>query len=159
MTPAERITALIQRCCVMAKRSLWERAAQDLEEVSTLVNALAIRSLTPHQITMFQKVVDAYWNGPIDIDKQDGFHRAISGISSNRIRRHVRSALMFGLVYHARKALREKDWATLLQCLAAYRVLATPGAVVGHIASRISKLRGARARRTLPGRRLIEQHS
>ena len=80
LTPGERMTALIQRCCVMAKRSLWDLAARDLEEASMLANALAVRSLTSAQIGMFQKVLDAYWNGSIDIDKQEDFHRAIRRI-------------------------------------------------------------------------------
>ena len=42
---------------------------------------------------------------------------------------------MFGLVYHIRKALREKDRAALSQNLAAYRALATPSALVEHIAN------------------------
>ncbi len=140
LAPGERMTALIQRCCVMAKRSLWDLAARDLEEASTLANALAVRSLTPAQIGMFQKVLDAYWNGPIDIDKQEGFRRAIRGFTSNRLRRQIRSALMFGLVYHARKALRDKDRAAFSQSLAAYRTLATPRALAEHIAIRISEL-------------------
>ena len=53
--------------------------------------------------------------------------------------------MMFGLVYHARKALRDKDRATLSQCLAADRTLATPSAVVEHIMARISKLRRAQS--------------
>jgi polyisoprenyl-phosphate glycosyltransferase len=148
LTPRERMTALIQRCCVMAKRSLWDLAAQDLEEVSTLADALHIQSLTPFQIDMFQKVLDAYWNGKIDIDKQKHFHRAIRGFTSNRLRRQIRSALMFGLVYHTRKALRERDRVALSQSLAAYRTLATPSAVVEHVVSRISKLRRAQLNRS-----------
>jgi glycosyltransferase involved in cell wall biosynthesis len=151
MTLDERMTALIQRCCVMAKRSLWDLAARDLEEVSTLANALVVRSLTPLQIGMFQKVLDAYWNGPIDIDKQEDFHRAIRGFSSNRLRRQIRSALMFGLVYHARKALRDKDRATLSQCLAAYRTLAMPGALVEHALRRISELHRTQHRKRQAG--------
>jgi polyisoprenyl-phosphate glycosyltransferase len=140
LAPEERITALIQRCCVMAKRSLWDLAARDLEEVSTLADALQIQSLTPCQIDMFQKVLDAYWNGEIDIDKQEYFHRAIRRFSSKRLRRQIRSALMFGLVYHARKALRDRDRKALSKSLAAYRTLATPSALMEHIVSRISKL-------------------
>jgi DNA-binding FadR family transcriptional regulator len=134
------MTALIQRCCVMAKRSLWDLAARDLEEASTLANALAVQSLTPAQIGMFQKVLDAYWNGPIDIDKQEGFHRAIRRFSSNRLRRQIRSALMFGLVYHIRKALTDRNTRALSKNLAAYRALATPSALMEHIVGRISKL-------------------
>ena len=140
LAPGERMTALIQRCCVMAKRSLWDLAARDLEEASTLANALAVRSLTPSQIGMFQKVLDAYWNGPIDIDKQEGFHRAMRRFSSNRLRRQIRSALMFGLVYHIRKALTDRNTRALSKNLAAYRALATPSALMEHIVSRISKL-------------------
>src|ERR1700733_7994590 len=133
LAPEERITALIQRCCVMAKRSLWDLAAQDLEEVSMLADALHIQSLTPCQVDMFQKVLDAYWNGEIDIDKQEYFHRAIRRFNNNRPRRQIRSALMFGLVYHARKALRDRDRRALSKSVAAYRALATPSALIEHI--------------------------
>lgn len=152
LAPGARFTALIQRCCVMAKRGLWDLAANDLQQAATLSDTLAIRSLSPAHRNMLFKVLDAYWNGPIDIAQAERFHRAIDGFSNSRLRRQIRSALMGGLIFHVRRSVLRKDKRTFMQCVAAYRSLATPGALAGHVVGRLLR-RGASSARGRKRRR------
>ena len=119
------LTALLQRCCIMGRKGLWDFAAQDLEQAADLARKRGIRRLTRPQRSILRRMLDGYSYGLANMATAKAFRQVLNGMESGGIGDDVRSALIWPLPHVAKRKLRKRQYSSAYDAAAAYLSLSS----------------------------------
>jgi hypothetical protein len=135
--------AFFVRGSVMARRHLWEEAANDFQ------NALAASAATPGlarlEVAAIRQILESANPYPASVLHAKGFQSVIAEVPSRRLRSEIRAALVYPLPYVLRARLQRGRLREAMEVLKVYARLGTPSVVIRALAEKVGeKLRARR---------------
>jgi glycosyltransferase involved in cell wall biosynthesis len=135
--------ALFVRGSVMARRHLWEEAANDFE--SALAAPAATPGLARLEVAALRQILESANPYPASVLQAKGFQTVVNGVPSRRLRREIRAALVYPLPYVLRARLQRRALREAMEILNVYMRLGTPSVVMHALAEKVGeKLRARR---------------
>jgi hypothetical protein len=136
LTDEQKLTALLQRSCIMARKGMWHEAAQDLVQIREIAQANGTMKLSAQDTAILQRVFDLFSYAPHTFDGAAEFRSALNEIRPASLQRDMRAAILWSLPFTIGAALLHRHYANFWRFLRIYLVLATPGTVLRTILNR-----------------------
>ncbi len=130
LTNEQKATALLQRCCIMARKGMWHEAAQDLRQAAEIAQQSGVTGLTDEQTSILRRVFDLFSYAPHTFGGAAEFRRALDEIKPAQLRHQVRAAILWSLPFTIGAALLHHNYANFRRFLRVYFALATPSAAL-----------------------------
>ncbi len=137
LTGQERLSALLERCTILGRRSLWALAAEDLEAAVSISNIQQIEHLTPMQSQILHRMFDVYSYGDLRFHEAGAFRRALARIRCSTLAHDMRLAMSWGLPYRIRSAATACNLADTARLMKVYRQVASPRVLAVDIARKL----------------------
>ncbi|HEY7302686.1 MAG TPA: glycosyltransferase [Bryobacteraceae bacterium] len=136
LTNEQKVTALLQRCCIMARKGMWHEAAQDLRQVREIAQANGTMKLNAEETAILRPVFDLFSFAPHTFYGAAEFRSVLNEIRPKPLQRDMRAAIVWSLPFTVGAVLLHRQYANFWRFLRIYLVLATPGTVLRTIFSR-----------------------
>lgn len=130
LTIDQTLTALIRRCCIMARKGIWGCAADDLRRVSEIGRGVNRTKLTKEQTEILRRVFDLFSYAPHTFDDAGEFRRALKQVKPGSLRRDIRAALLWSLPFTIGAACLHRQKTNFYRFLRIYARLATPDVLI-----------------------------
>ncbi|HSU32388.1 MAG TPA: glycosyltransferase family A protein [Bryobacteraceae bacterium] len=136
LTERQKLTALLQRSCIMARKGMWHQAAQDLSRAGEVARTAGNTKLTEDQTSILHRVFDLFSYAPHTFASSAEFQRALNEMKPAQLRRRMRASILWSLPFTIGAVLLHRQYANFWKFLRAYFVLATPDAVLRTVFTR-----------------------
>jgi glycosyltransferase involved in cell wall biosynthesis len=136
LTEEERVTALLQRACITARKGMWHEAAEDLRKASEIARSNNTTALNTAEIGILRRLFDLFSYAPYTFDDAGEFQRALNEVRPAPLQRDMRAAILWSLPFTIGAALLCRQYANFWRFLRVYFQLATPNAVLRSLGSR-----------------------
>ncbi len=136
LTEEQSFTCLLQRSCILARKGLWNEAAQDFRSARELARTTGKAKLSPDQTNILRRMFDLFSYAPHTFESAAEFTRALSEMRPKQLQRDMRTAILWPLPFTIGAALLNRHYTNARRFLYAYFVLATPSSVIRGLFSR-----------------------
>lgn len=131
----QAFTALLQRCCILARKGLWEQSARDLHRAREIAARIGKTRLSEEEISILRRIFDLFSYAPYTLSNISEFRAAIRKITPVRLRWEIRAAILWPLPFTIGAALLNRRYADSWRFLHGYLSLATPVSVLSGLLS------------------------
>jgi hypothetical protein len=105
----KRLTALLQRACIMARKGLWDLAEADMVEAAELSTRLRVTTLNEQEIAALRRVFQSGARSTFsNSDEASAFFATIRMFASRRQASQIAGNLLLPVSHRLRKLLTEK---------------------------------------------------
>jgi glycosyltransferase involved in cell wall biosynthesis len=140
LSDVEHITALLQRCVIVARKRLWHFASNDLRDACAVASQAGIHDLTPRQAVILQRMFEPF-SGLHDLAAGDEFRSTLLGISDPALSKQICAALSQPLRNQIRDAVRNGAARTSLYLMACLLCLSpSSGIGINHLGNLALKI-------------------
>jgi Glycosyl transferase family 2 len=126
----QRVTSLLQRCCVLARKGMWKEAALDIGETGKIMQTAGVKQLSQHQKAILQRIFDLFSYAPHTFNEASEFRLALNQVRPKRLQRDIRAAVLWPLPFTIGAALVNREYENFRRFIGVYFALATPSAAV-----------------------------
>lgn len=139
LSDQDRFTALLQRCVIVGRKTLWDFATNDLREACDLASQLKIRELTPAQSLILQRLFDTSSHALHDLAAADNFRAVLLSIGNPTLANQIRAALISPILEQVQESLRLRAARTSIYLVACLLFLSPLGLGISHLGDRALK--------------------
>jgi len=136
LTEEQSFTCLLQRSCILARKGLWNEAAQDFRKARELARTTTKARLSPDQTNILRRMFDLFSYAPHTFESAVEFTRALREMRPKQLQRDMRAAILWPLPLTIGAALLNRHYTNARRFLYVYFVLATPSTVIRSLFSR-----------------------
>jgi hypothetical protein len=134
-----RITALIQRGCIMARRGLWPQATRDFDEAAALCGGGALSTLNSQEVAALRRVFQPGARSTFaDAAEARAFGHALRGFADAELTARIRGNLLLPVSHRIKQLVRRQPAprGETRQILMILSHLAGPGAMMEYFKAR-----------------------
>jgi glycosyltransferase involved in cell wall biosynthesis len=130
LTQEQKLTALLQRACITARKGMWSEAAEDLRRARDIAEATGKRRLNRNEIAILRRVFDLFSYAPHTFEDAGEFQSALKEMKPLSLQRDMRAAIIWSLPFTIGAARLHGQKANFFRFLRIYFQLVTPGALL-----------------------------
>lgn len=135
LTDDQKFMGLLQRSCIMARKGIWDKAAQDFHLAGEIARRTQRRELNREEEAILRVFFDLSSFALHTFEEASEFCRALKNVNPVQLRRKIRVAILWPLPLTIGAVLLHRQYDNFQRFLRVYFTLATPGTILRTIFS------------------------